>query len=146
MAILSFSVKEDMLKSGEKVRTTRRYTPEKYALWRRTLKGGDLTLQGWWKSRRPEGYKLFERKGSDLYRIRFINFGIGALTMHPAKEWTPMSNNFIPMDPADLEQWVREEGFERDVEGLLRFFFDHYENIVDLTFQSIAFRPEEAVE
>lgn len=58
MVLLSFSVKEDELRAGTKIRTTRLYTPEKYALWQRTLPGGDLSLDGWWKL--PLGDVVFQ--------------------------------------------------------------------------------------
>ena len=79
MVLLSFSVKKDELLNGTKIRTTRIYTPEKYALWQRTLPGGDLFLDGWWKPRTKDRDWLFIRKGAALYRLKFdfingINF------------------------------------------------------------------------
>lgn len=141
MVILSFSVKEDELRAGAKIRTTRRYSPEKYDLWQRTLPGGDLLLQGWWQQRRPDGYRLFERHGRDLYRMTWVrDERYGGLL--PAREWVPLSGQFYLMDPIDVYRYVNEEGFDGDLEELASFFASHYERVTEQIFQSIAF-PEE---
>jgi hypothetical protein len=142
MVILSFSVKEAEIQAGVKIRTTRVYTPEKHALWQRTLVGGDKTLQGWWKSRRPEGYKLFDRQGHDLFRMKWERSEKGE-TLIPARELVPMSGRFITMEPIEAWQYINEEGFNGDLKELSMFFEEHYPNVEDIIFQSIAFPPEE---
>jgi hypothetical protein len=142
MVILSFSVKEAELKSGVKVRTTRRYTPEKWALWKRTMDGGDLMLDCWWKSRRPEGYKLFERQGSDLYRLRFLRDSREPYRLYPMIETEPMSGIFSTPALSVVGQYAREEGFGGSTEQfweLMAFFDQHYEHVESVIFQSIAF-------
>ena len=142
MVLLSFSVKKEELISGTKIRTTRLYTPEKYALWQRTLPGGDLVLDGWWKPRTKDRDWLFIRKGAALYRLKF-DFINGRIW--PLREgW--ITNAYLPMTYEDAQQWAKEEGFENDLEGLIAFFVDHYAPLGNTVFQSIAFPPVKGVD
>lgn len=142
MVLLSFSVKKDELLAGTKIRTTRLYTPEKYALWQRTLPDGDLFLDGWWKPRTKDKDWLFIRKGADLYRLKF-DFINGRIW--PLREgW--ITNAYLPMTYEDAQQWAKEEGFENDREGLIAFFVDHYAPLGNTVFQSIAFPPVKGVD
>lgn len=138
MVLLSFSVKKAELLSGTKIRTTRLYTPEKYALWQRTLPDGDLWLDCYWKVRTKESEILFSRKGADLYRLKF-DFINGRIW--PLREgW--ITHAYLPMTYEDAQQWAKEEGFENDLEGLIEFFVDHYAPLGNVVFQSIAFPPD----
>jgi hypothetical protein len=55
MVLLSFSVFENELKARTKGQTVRPYTPTRF----RQLSDAEL-LQCWWKSRTPDGYKLYD--------------------------------------------------------------------------------------
>ena len=144
MVLLSFSVKEDELKAGTKIRTTRLYTPEKWAQWYRTQDGGDLMLNGWWKPRTKGGYKLFDRHGAGLFRIRFVTDAYGLLW--PYWEPSQLSGLFVPMSIENALLWARVEGFQNDLLRLTRFFKDHYAPLDGVVFQSIAFPPVKGVE
>lgn len=136
MPLLSFSVKEEELKSGRKIRTTRLFTPEKWRQWQRCLPDGDRVLYGWWKPRTKEKYLIFVRKGQDLYRIRFIMLNGRAW---PCKEVAPMYGTFVKMRYYEAEQWAREEGFENNISDLSSFFERNYDLSENPIFQSIAF-------
>ena len=142
MVLLSFSVKEDELKAGTKIRTTRLYTPQKWDQWRRAVGDtpssfGPHNLQGWWKPRTKGGYKLFSRRGRDLYRLQFHE-----LNGRPWPYRERDSGLFTPMTTDEFRQYLREEGFEGQLEEFLRFFEDHYAPLDGVVFQSIAFPPE----
>lgn len=141
MVLLSFSVKEAELRAGTKIRTTRLYTPEKWKQWQATIPPNNTKLLDlWWKSRTPDGYLIDERPGADLYRLMFPYLsGPGAW---PAKEEERMPGYYTPMSYEEAYQWSKEEGFEGDLEGLLRFFTDHYDQLDGKVFQSIAFPPK----
>ena len=116
MVLLSFSVKKDELLAGTKIRTTRLYTAEKWALWNRTQSGGDLVLEGWWKPRTKEGFRIFERKGQDIYRLVFRELNG---RQWPLLECEPGSGYFYHMTWGAAQKWAREEGFENDLNGLV---------------------------
>lgn len=141
MVLLSFSVKKDELLAGTKIRTTRFYTAEKWAQWNRTQYGGDLFLEGWWKPRTKEGFRIFERKGQDIYRLVFRDLNG---RRWPFWEREPMSGQFYPMTWDEAQHWAKEEGFANDLKGLLGFFETHYylEAVDAPAFQSIAFPPK----
>lgn len=146
MVLLSFSVKEDELKAGTKIRTTRLYTAEKWMLWKRTVDDrssvfGPHNLQGWWKPRTKDGYKIFERRGADLYRLQFHY-----LNGRPWPYRERDSGLFTPMTTEEFKQYVREEGFEGESPLLMRFFEDHYAPLDGVVFQSIAFPPINGVD
>jgi hypothetical protein len=141
MVLLSFSVKEDELKAGTKVRTTRLFTPEKYSLWNRTLFCGDLLLDGYWKPRTKEGYCLFRRPGKDLYVVVFRD-----LNGRPWPCRSRESGLITPMSTDEFNTYLREEGFEHQLEEFLRFFETHYDRLDSRVFQSIAFPPVKGVE
>jgi hypothetical protein len=136
MVLLSFSVKEDELRAGTKIRTTRLYTPRKWALWQRTLRDGDLWLECYWKARTKDSKVLFLRKGSDPYRLQFHD-----LNGRPWPYRERDSGLFTPMTTDEFRQYLREEGFEAQLEEFLRFFEDHYAPLDGVVFQSIAFPP-----
>jgi len=136
MVLLSFSVKEAELIAGIKIRTTRLCTSEKYALWHRTLPGGDLYLDGWWKPRTKDKSWLFMRQGADLYRLQFACLNG---RYWPFKERD--IGSYTPMTTGEFRQYLREEGFEDQPEELLRFFERHYAPLEGTVFQSIAFLP-----
>lgn len=146
MVLLSFSVKEEELKNGTKIRTTRLYTPEKWLLWKRTVDDrpsvfGPHNLQGWWKPRTKYGYKLFERRGADLYCLQFQYLN-GRYWPFKERE----SGLFTPMTTEEFTQYLREEGFEGQADEFLKFFEDHYAPLEGRVFQSIAFPPLKGVE
>jgi hypothetical protein len=144
MVLLSFSVKKDELLAGTKIRTTRLYTEQKWKLWQETIPPyATRFLDGWWKPRTKNGYQMFERRGADLYRLQFHHHnGYG----WPCWEREPMSEDFRPMNYEQSQRWAKEEGFENDLKGLLRFFENGYELTESLIFQSIAFPPIKGVE
>jgi hypothetical protein len=145
MVLLSFSVKEAELKAGTKIRTTRLYTPEKWRQWQATVPpNATKLLDLWWKPRRLEGYFIDKRPGADLYRLRFTEFNTNLDGFPwPCKVDEARSDDWalacVPMTDAEAIQWVREEGFEGDFNGLVQFFIDHYAPLVGKVFQSIAF-------
>lgn len=146
MVLLSFSVKEDELLLGTKIRTTRLYTPQKWDQWRRTIHASipgkaRIKLDIWWKSRSKHGYKLFDRRGRDLYRLQFHD-----LNGRPWPYRERDSGLFTPMTTDEFRQYLREEGFEGQLECFLRFFEKHYAPLDGVVFQSIAFPPIKGVE
>lgn len=141
MVLLSFSVKEDELKAGTKIRTTRLYTEHKYRCWKSTTASrhgsvGMPMLKCWWKPRTKCGYKLFDRPGRDLYRLQFHD-----LNGRPWPFRERDSGLFTPMTTEEFRQYLREEGFEHQLEDFLRFFETHYAPLDGVVFQSIAFPP-----
>lgn len=134
MVPLLFSVKEAELKAGTKTRTTRLYTPAKWAQWQRTLPGGDRWLDGYWHTQTKKREKLFIRRGADLYRLQFyfLNTRYWPFRERDGGFYTPMTTD-------EFRQYVSEEGFEGHPDELLMFFTDHYAPLEGKVFQSIAF-------
>ena len=141
MVLLSFSVKEDELKAGTKIRTTRLYTPEKYRQWQITMTKPRYLLDIWWKPRTPSGYFIDSRHGADLYRLQFHE-----LNGRPWPYRERDSGLFTPMTTEEFKQYLREEGFEGQLEEFLQFFEKHYAPLDGVVFQSIAFPPLKGVD
>lgn len=144
MVLLSFSVKKDELLAGTKIRTTRLYTEQKFNQWKLACANyspSPWVLDGWWKPRTKEKQLLFRRKGRDLYRLQFHD-----LNGRPWPYRERDSGLFTPMTTEEFTQYLREEGFEHQLEEFLRFFETHYAPLDGVIFQSIAFPPIKGVE
>ena len=143
MVLLSFSVKEEELRAGTKIRTTRLYNERKYRYWKSTTATklwsapGMPRLQGWWKPRIKGGYKIFARPGRDLYRLQFRDLN--------GRPWPFRERDggiYTPMTTDEVRQYLYEEGFDGQLECFIRFFEHHYAPLNEVVFQSIAFPPK----
>lgn len=138
MVLLSFSVKEAELRAGTKIRTTRLYTPEKWRQWQATISPNNTKLLDlWWRSRTPDGYLIDERPGADLYLVAFRDLN--------GRPWPCKSRDsglITPMTTDEFNVYLREEGFEHQLEEFLSFFEVHYDLSSTPIFQSIAFPPK----
>jgi hypothetical protein len=125
MVLLSFSVKEEELKTRSKTHTTRPFSPERFKqLW------DAEQFEIWWKSRTKGGYKLYDAiQDGKPYLIEFnfyvqncgARFFIMKNTVESFSDKGPLISNRVMMSDKEFNEVAVRDGFEDGVHFVMHF-------------------------
>jgi len=117
---------KEKIKSGEKCRTTRPFSENRYRQLERIRK-----VQLYWKQRTKECEKLGEGEVTELAIVKVRKWGL-------LMKWNPESMLYWEIEKHDLGKFVEEEGFN-SYDEYYRWLENHYgsKNLENMEFMVI---------